>query len=145
MKKIKKILLVDDDKVSNYINETLLKELAIAGQITVKTNGESALKYLIENCEGKGEKCICPELVILDHLMPIMDGLEMMKELKQRGFIDKQRIVFILLGVHSTQKQIEEFIKLGVQEYTSKPLSEQTVMDAYHKYFADDTARDHTS
>jgi response regulator RpfG family c-di-GMP phosphodiesterase len=74
-----------------------------------------------------------------------MDGLEMMQQLKSRNYINTQRIVFILLGTHSTPAQIEAFKKLGVQEYTSKPLSEQTVMDAYHKYFADDTARDHTS
>ena len=77
--------------------------------------------------------------------MPVMDGLEMMQALKERDFINNQRIVFILLGVHSTPSQIEEFKKLGVQEYTSKPLSQETVMDAYHKYFANDTARDHTS
>jgi CheY-like chemotaxis protein len=131
--------------VNNYLNEILLRELDIAETITIKTNGQSALSYLIEHCESSHKNSICPELVILDHLMPIMDGLEMMHALKARDFIKNQRIVFILLGVHSTPPQIEEFIKLGVQEYTSKPLSEQTVMDAYHKYFADDTARDHTS
>jgi two-component system response regulator YesN len=145
MKKIKKILLIDDDKVNNYINEALLKDLNIAEVITVRINGEEAMEHLIENCQLGGDGGSCPELVILDHHMPIMDGLEMMKELKKRNFINNQRIVFILLGVYSMEEDIEEFRKLGVQEYTSKPLSEQTVMDVYRKYFADGMARDHIS
>jgi CheY-like chemotaxis protein len=145
MKKLKKVLLVDDDKVNNYINESLLKELDIAEVIQVETDGKKAIEHLILHCEEKGESSICPQLVILDHHMPLMDGMEMMQELKQRGFVDRQKVVYILLGVNSTFEHIEEFKKLGIQEYTTKPLSEQVVMDAYHKYFANDTARDHTS
>jgi CheY-like chemotaxis protein len=143
MKKVKKILLVDDDRANNYINEQLLKNLHIAESIHVETNGEKALAHLLTNCETHAAHGICPELVILDHHMPVMDGLELMHILNERGFIDKHAIVFILLGINSTKEHIAEFQKLGIQEYTQKPLSEQKVMDAYHKYFAGDTARDH--
>jgi CheY-like chemotaxis protein len=145
MEKLKKILLVDDDTINNHINEALLKDLGIAEAITVKTNGESALDHLLFHCEVKLEASICPELVIFDHHMPVMDGMEMMQALNERGFLNEQRIVYMLLGVNSTAQNIEEFTKLGVQEYTTKPLSEQTVMDTYNKYFANDTNGDYTS
>jgi CheY-like chemotaxis protein len=39
------------------------------------------MQHLIANCESKHVSLICPELVILDHYMPIMDGLEMIQAL----------------------------------------------------------------
>ncbi|MDO1451538.1 response regulator [Rhodocytophaga aerolata] len=137
MKKLKKILLVDDDRVNNYLNEALLEELNISNTISIEENGERALQHLLEHCEAT--EGICPQLVILDHRMPVMDGLELMKELNERGFIASQQIIFILLGVHSTKEHILEFQKLGVQEYTEKPLSQQVVLDAYRKYFSTHT------
>ncbi len=134
MKKLKKILLVDDDLVNNYLNETILRDLSIASQICTEINGENALAHLAEGCEQ--DSGICPELVIFDHPMPVMDGMEMMKALHQKGFMDGQPIIFILLGVHSSKEHIAEFEKLGVHEYTEKPLSQEVIMDAYHKYFA---------
>ncbi len=142
MKKLEKILLVDDDKANNYINEQLLKELNISNHIQVATNGEKALQYVLENCEAMHKTC--PELIIFDHHMPIMDGMEFIKELHKIDFVNKHEVVFILLGIHSKPQDIEEFKRLGVQEFTSKPLSKEVVMDSYQKYFARDTARNHT-
>ena len=52
--------------------------------------------------------------------------------------------IFILLAVHTTLQDQEVFKKLGVQEFTSKPLSRHTVMEAYTKYWAHDTIEGHT-
>jgi CheY-like chemotaxis protein len=67
----------------------------------------------------------------------------MIDTLHQRGFIQQASSVFILLGISSSQQEIERFKSLGVQEYTTKPLSEQTMMEAYHKYGGGDTAKQH--
>src|SRR5687767_13817888 len=101
MKKLKKILLVDDDKINNYLNETLLEDLHIADTISIEMNGELALKHLQDNCDLKLSNYLCPQLVILDHYMPVMDGLELMEALKRINFIDRHKVVFILLGVNS--------------------------------------------
>ena len=133
MKQLNQILLVDDDKANNFLNRELLAELHIARTIHVLTNGKLALDYLLENClEGKES---CPELVIFDHIMPVMDGVELIETLHQRGFMQQSNSVFILLGISSSKQEIERFKSLGVQEYTTKPLSKQTVMQAYHKYW----------
>lgn len=142
MKKLKKILLIDDDKVNNYLNQIILEELHIAEEIVVLTNGNLGLNYLLESCKSFDS---CPELVIFDHRMPIMDGMEMMLNLKQVGFLDRAKVVFILLGIHSKSEDITKFSELGVQEYTDKPLSKEAVMEAYHKYFVGNTVNRHTS
>lgn len=68
-----KILLVDDDKVNNYLNENLLKELNTAEAVSIETNGKSASTYLLDACESKNK--VCPRLVIFDHFMPVMNGI----------------------------------------------------------------------
>jgi CheY-like chemotaxis protein len=143
MKKLKKILLIDDDPINNYVNQQLLENLQIAEQVSIEINGKNGLQHLLHH--GNSTDGVCPELVIFDHFMPIMDGLEMMKQLQSSGFIETHKIVYILLAILSTKEHIEQFKALGVQEFTDKPLSQQVIMDAYDKYFADDTAPNHTS
>lgn len=142
MKKLKNILLVDDDQVNNYLNKIILQELAIAEEIHIAINGKIALEYLLENCEPMGLDC--PQLIIFDHYMPVMDGVELIKALHAIDFINRNEVIFILLGIHTKLEDIRKFQEMGVQEFTTKPLSKETVMDAYYKYWAGDTAQDHT-
>ncbi len=140
MKKLKKILLIDDDRVNNYLNETLLQDLDLAEEIVVLTDGKQGHTYLQEHCKTVGN---CPELVILDHHMPVMDGLELMQELNASGFVECTDIVFVLLGIHSTQEHVAAFEKLGVQEFTTKPLCREVILETYHKYWGEPTANYH--
>ena len=142
MKKLKQVLLADDDKANNFLNVCLLEEMGIAEEITVLLNGKEALEYLLA---PEADDKPPPELVILDHLMPVMDGLELMRELYRTGFTERKEVVFLLLAAHSSPKAIEEFKRLGVQEYTTKPLSEEVVLRAWQKYLAYDTAGNHSA
>ncbi|MDQ3289670.1 MAG: response regulator [Bacteroidota bacterium] len=141
MKKLQQILLVDDDPTNNYLNHRLLSNLHIAEEIIVLTNGKLALDYILVNCSSPEKPC--PALVILDHHMPVMDGLELMKALNQDGILKHSEIVFLLLAVHTRPAEIEAFTQLGVQEFTPKPLSKERIMEAYAKYWEGDTAKDH--
>ncbi|QMU29530.1 response regulator [Adhaeribacter radiodurans] len=141
MEKLKKILLVDDDPTNNYLNERLLKSLQIAEEVKVLTDGKLALDYILENCFT--ENHYCPGLVILDHHMPVMDGLELMEALNKNGIIKSLEIVFLLLAVHTKPEEQEAFRKLGVQEFTPKPLSKRTIREAHLKYWEGDTAKNH--
>lgn len=142
MKQLSKILLVDDDATNNFLNEKLLIDLKIAQHVEVLTNGKLAFDYLLKHCTDPGQGC--PLWVILDHHMPVMDGLEMMQALQVNGMLEKTNIFFLLLAIYSTPQDQELFKKLGVQEFTSKPLSKKTIMAAYAKYWANDTVENHT-
>ncbi len=73
MKKLNKILLVDDDPTNNFLNEKILRDLSIAQEIEVLINGKLAFDYVLDNCNAPKKNC--PALIILDHHMPVMDGL----------------------------------------------------------------------
>ncbi len=139
--KLREVLIIDDDKTANYLNERIVREMEITDSIRVLHNGKDGLNYILEHCGDKGSTT-CPELIILDHHMPVMDGKEMLETLHENGMIDKMRTVFLLLAIHTNQEDLKRFEDLGVQEFTDKPLSKERLQDAYQKYWADDTARD---
>lgn len=133
MKKLNKILLIDDDEVTNFINKDLLEGLNIVREVQVIEDGEKAFEYLLQ-CVGDFLK-ICPELIIFDNQMPNMDGRELIEALHKIGFIERSEAVFMSLNVNAPQKDIDALKELGIQEFTTKPLSEERVMDIYHKYW----------
>ncbi len=126
MKKLKKILLIDDDEINNFVNTGILEDLAITERVEIVTDGKFGLEYLLRHSEVP--EGICPELVFLDHHMPEMDGLEMMKSLNAINF--NQDTVFVLLGINIKEEDIQKFRDLGVKEITGKPLSKEVVMKA---------------
>lgn len=127
MKKIRQILLIDDDEENNFINETLLNELQIAEEVRVVKNGMNALAH-IQTCCVPGN-ILFPELIILDNHMPVMDGVEFMEALNNLPIAGREKMVFVLLAANPTEIDIETFRKLGVQECAAKPLSEKVIMD----------------
>ncbi|MCC9137012.1 response regulator [Pontibacter silvestris] len=142
MKKLKQILLIDDDKATNFLNARLLSSLEIAEEVKVLTDGQLAYDYLTRRWQTNPNS---PELVILDHHMPVMDGKKLMQLLNKEGLLERVEVVYLLLAIASSKEDIKHFKELGVQEFTSKPLSKETVMDAYKKYWAGDTVNNHRS
>lgn len=133
MKKLNKILLIDDDEVTNYINKDLLEGLDIAREVQVIEDGEQAYEYLAR-C-GRSSSVVCPEFIIFDHQMPHMDGKELIEALAKINFIKEHKVVFMFLGVSSIQTDVESMKELGVQEFTIKPLSEAKVMEVYSRHW----------
>lgn len=137
MKKLNKILLIDDDDVTNYINKDLLEGLNIAEEVQVIEDGEKAFEYLASCGESSSQGC--PELIIFDHQMPNMDGRELIEALDEINFIKENKVVFMFLGVSSIQADVETMKELGVQEFTTKPLSETKILDVYSKHWKTDS------
>ncbi len=139
--KLRTVLIVDDDHTTNYLNERIVRELEIAEKVIVLHNGKEALQYLQQHCDQK-EKTECPELIILDHHMPVMDGLDLMQIINENGMINNLDTVFLLLAIQTGTADLTRFKELGVQEFTPKPLSKDRLMEAYHKYWNGNTPED---
>lgn len=143
MHKLRRVLLIDDDATTNYVNERIVKGLQITEEVKVLTDGRQGLDYLTARCGG-GSQETCPELIILDHHMPVMDGMELIETLHQAGTLERMETVFLLLAVHTSPADLAKFQELGVQEFTPKPLSRERLLEAYRKYWTGDTVQDHT-
>ncbi|MEP2640755.1 response regulator [Roseobacter sp.] len=73
---IDKILLVDDDTVTNLMHGRMIKRSGLIRQVDVVTDGLAALEYL-QDLAAAGDPW--PQLVLLDINMPRMDGFEFLE------------------------------------------------------------------
>src|SRR6188768_3712552 len=106
------IALVDDDR--NILTSVSIA-LQTEGFLTrVYSDGESALKALIENP---------PDLAVLDIKMPKMDGLELLRRLREKRPIP---VIFLT----SKDDELDEALGLamGADDYISKPFSQRLLI-----------------
>jgi CheY-like chemotaxis protein len=122
---MKKILLIDDDGINNFINERLFKKVNIAGHIEIRRNGKEALEYLHQMCAVKEE---CPELIVIDINMPEMNGFEFLEQFAKLEIGNKHNTRVIMLSTSSSQRDIQRLKELQI-ELVRKPLSEEKIRE----------------
>lgn len=131
MKKLRTILLVDDDIAVNYIHKYVIKKADVVDKVITMMNGQMAIDYLISN---ESELDAIPELIFLDINMPGMDGWGFLKEYKERQIKDKTKIVMLTTSENESDK--ERAIATGqVEEYITKPLTKEALLEVIGRYF----------
>jgi CheY-like chemotaxis protein len=136
MSTIKRVLLIDDDDVNNFINARLLRKLSITEDIKISSNGEEGLRYLQElsSCSEN-----FPDLILLDINMPVMDGFEFLERFSTLHF-DGKRPTVIMLTTSSNEKDLHQLYQYPeVAGYLNKPLNEAKFISIFQKHFAVDT------
>lgn len=133
MIKFSKVLLVDDDEVSNFINMQVLSDVDLADDILVAMNGREALDIL-NQCEKKQkspDRSCCPDLIFLDLNMPVMNGFEFLQAC-EHGHMKKINIV--ILTSSSNQKDVEATQQFPqVKYYLNKPLTADKIEKAIER------------
>ncbi len=107
----KKIILVVDDTPDNlFLVSNLLKDLYI---VKVANSGEKALKYLNESAT--------PDLILLDIMMPILSGYDVIKKIKENPLLLDIPVIF--LTAKSSVEDEKIGLELGASDYIIKPIS----------------------
>lgn len=124
MKKLKSILLVDDDPSSNFIHRTFIQRLGICDQIFEASNGAEALSVIEKGCliNGKSRICDGPELILLDLNMPVMDGFTFLEKYKNLDDNCKKSKIIILSSSNRKQDISLTQDYDMVTDYLIKPL-----------------------
>ena len=130
MKKLRHILLVEDDQITNYINKKLIKKIDPSFAIHVSQNGLEGL-YFINNCIHHSENM--PDLIFLDLNMPVLDGFEFLQDFKKLPLEGKVIIVILTTSEHI--KDIDKLIESGNSDIIAKPLTEEKFISIRNKYF----------
>ncbi len=120
MSKYKRILLVDDDETSNFLNELLIKGMDIVEEVSVAFNGQEALHYL-QNDSGT-----FPQLIFLDLNMPVMDGFEFLEAFEKTH---TTKVPVFILTSSNNFKDYERAKNFDVAGYLIKPLTEDKIRD----------------
>lgn len=106
------IALVDDDK--NILTSVSIALQSEGFATRIYTDGETALKSLIENP---------PDLAVLDIKMPSMDGMELLRRIREKSAIP---VIFLT----SKDDELDEALGLamGADDYISKPFSQRLLI-----------------
>ena len=135
MKRLNKILLIDDSESDNFVHQRLLNKENVAKEIVVKYSGEAALLYLSTLIEKAYPK---PDLIFLDINMPGMNGWDFLDEYEKLDIEQKGGIVITMLTTSSSEEdRIRASQNPNINRFENKPLSKKRLYDILEKHFPD--------
>ncbi|MEL6253793.1 MAG: response regulator [Bacteroidota bacterium] len=103
-----KILLVEDNAINQKVASRMLQKIGY--QADIAGNGQEALDAL---------RIISYDLVFMDMQMPVMDGLEATRQIREK--LDKQPII-IAMTANASEEDKRKCLEAGMQDYLSKPI-----------------------
>jgi CheY-like chemotaxis protein len=113
---MKNILLVDDDKVFNFLHRSTIIESKIACNVAEATDGQAALNYIENSSE-------CPDVILLDINMPGLDGFQFLKKFEERGKCCAYTSIFMLTSSVRPEDKAKALANKFVKGYFDKPLA----------------------
>jgi two-component system chemotaxis response regulator CheY len=112
-------LIVDDSSVMRKIVERCLRQAGMdLGQVLEASNGAEALALVTENAF---------DLILSDINMPVMDGLEFIKHLKEVE--SAKSIPIVMITTEGGEKSVLEALSLGAKGYIRKPFTPDQVKE----------------
>ncbi len=107
----KKILLVDDSRTSLFLERTLLRD----GPYDLIEANDGA--QAVEKAQAEH-----PDLILMDMMMPRMDGLEALKKIREGGAT--RAIPVIMVTTRSEVDRVETAYQIGCTDYVTKPVEQ---------------------
>jgi CheY-like chemotaxis protein len=119
----KRVLLVDDNDIDNFINERIITSSFFSEKVEVKTSAQAALDFLKANASNAE---ILPQVIFLDLNMPVMDGFAFLGEYaKLPESVTKSCKIIVLSSSISPDDINKASTNALVKKYLNKPLAEK--------------------
>lgn len=121
----KKILVVDDNKLNLKVATRLLKPYEV--EVDIASSGDECIKKIEASTDY--------DLILLDQMMPEMNGVETLHTLKaMSGF----NIPVVVLTADAIKGKKEEYLSLGFNDYLSKPIDVEELSKTLKKYLKEE-------
>jgi CheY-like chemotaxis protein len=114
------ILIAEDDDGHAKLIIKNIQAAGIKNEIIRFCNGEKILDFLIDKKTGVAFKKDAPYVLLLDIRMPKVDGIEVLKKIKENEHLQKMPV--IMLTTTDDPREIENCHKLGCNNYITKPM-----------------------
>jgi two-component system response regulator VicR len=108
----KRILVIDDDPDVRAVLQMTLERAGY--EVAVAASGTEGLERVIE---------CCPDLILLDVMMPVMDGWQVCHRLR-----DVTEVPIIMLTVLGKEQDVAKGLHIGADDYISKPWSNRELL-----------------
>ena len=119
----KKILVVDDNKMNLTVIGALLKRSKL--QVSFAGSGEECLE------KTKNEKF---DLILMDHMMPGMDGIETFHFIKEDDLNQNKNTPVVVLTANAVDGVREQYMQEGFSDYLSKPIEADKMEKVLGRY-----------
>jgi len=111
-----KVMVVDDSIVARNELKRVLEQQMF--KVLVAAHGEEALHYLSDNCDIK--------LIVTDYNMPVIDGLELVKKIREE--YSKNEIIIVTMSASTEPRIASRFLKMGSNEFLRKPYEKEELV-----------------
>jgi CheY-like chemotaxis protein len=118
----KKILVIDDSATSLMVNRIVITRKT-PHEVLAADNGLEGLRLAIS---------MQPDLILLDVMMPGLDGLEVCRRLRSQA--ETATIPVVLLTYSTGDEEVRKGFESGCSAYLSKPLEDTKLMETIAKY-----------
>lgn len=116
------ILVVEDNEINQQLMKILLRQLG--ARCIQAYNGKEGLDHL---------RLYKPDLIIMDIHMPVMDGMEAIRQIRAQPKLNDIPIICLTADAFSDQQR--KAILLGANDYLTKPLELGKLVEIFAKYF----------
>ena len=117
------VLVVDDNQMNLTVVKSLLKKTKI--KLTACMSGEEALE-LVKNNRF--------DVILLDHMMPVMDGIETLAHMRSMPGNQSELAVVIALTANAVSGAREMYMEKGFDDYMSKPINGKLLEEMLAKH-----------
>jgi CheY-like chemotaxis protein len=124
MSSLKKILLVDDSATSRLMYRMLISRKT-PYEVICATDGTEALRAMERET---------PDLILMDVMMPSMDGLEVCRRIRQNERTRGVPVIFLTFRIDPTSVKLG--FESGCNEYLKKPVEESQLLHVLGTYLA---------
>lgn len=134
-KKLRSIILVDDNETTSFLNNRLLSRLDVAEKVHTFRKAEQAFQFLWGDDSELEESDATPALVFVDLKMPGMDGFEFLKLYDALPDQSKAKTVMAVLTTSMHAADTARVAQYPNVEYLAKPLTEEKMEKLLKKRF----------
>ena len=121
------VLLAEDNEMNQQVAVLLVKE-RLHLDIDVVKNGKEAVDAIRKSKPGTYAA------ILMDVRMPVMDGLQAAKAIRNLDHLDAKKIPIIALSANTYEDDVHQSLNAGMDEHLSKPIDIVKLSSALHKY-----------
>src|SRR6266446_3303054 len=124
----KVILLVEDNPRDEALTLRALKKSNIVNDVIVARDGVEALDYLFGTGKHADDPPVMPQLVLLDLKLPKVDGLEVLRKIREND--TTKRLPVVVFTSSSEEEDMVKSYELGANSYVRKPVEFEQFLEA---------------
>jgi len=125
------ILLVEDNLGHSRLIEKNLQRANISNPVIVFSDGQQVIDYLFSQGKYQGQKPAPTLLILLDLNLPVLDGYQVLKRVKEDE--RTKRIPVVMLTTTDDAREVAKCYDLGCSVYVTKPIEYGQFSEAVRK------------